>query len=147
MNLQEATRLVAESRAIFPGMSIVPGIADAWHGVLGDLHFPECHTALVLYGQHESRMPVPADIRRLTMAARQDAVMRELPETRPVPQSTDTHFAGLPIPGKPAWVQRVYLEARNRQHAINAERKAQGLPPTYGMQTTRPSDHRPGGTR
>ncbi len=141
MNLQEATKLVAEARAIYPGMSIVPGIADAWLGILGDLRYPECHAALLLHGRRESRIPVPADLRRLVESARA-SILYVAPE-RPSLESGETHFNGLPIPGRPSWVQAVYEDAKARQRELNAERKAQGLPLDFGRMFTKPIDHQP----
>ncbi len=143
MNLQEATKLVAEARAIYPGMSIVPGIADAWLGILGDLRYPECHAALLLHGRRESRIPVPADLRRLVESAR--ASIPYVAPERLALQSAETQFAGLPIPGRPDWVQQVYEDVKAKQRELNVERKAQGQPPMFGRMFTQPSDHRPGG--
>lgn len=133
MRLDETTRLLAETRAVYPGMSIVPGIADAWLGILGDLTFAECHNALVRLGKTQSHIPAPADIRRLVLADRQDTAMRALP-------SGDTDLVQ-----KPEWFDAVMRQALEETREKNRQREERGERPTFGQTITKPSDHRPGG--
>lgn len=120
MNLDDAATLVAETRAMYPGMSIVPGIVDAWHSVLHTFELDDCRLALTSYASAETRIPVPADVRRLCLASRQDQAMRTLP---PSPHDL------IPMPD---WFHATVAEHRRRQHALNVERKSAGLLPTFG---------------
>lgn len=131
MRIDEAATLVAEARALYPGMSIVPGIADAWNGVLGDLSLPECREALMKHGRGESRIPVPADVRRIALAVRQDAAMRALPS------GSD---ALVPMP---EWFHTTVAQHKARTREENRLRKERGERPYYGETVIRPSDQRP----
>lgn len=141
MRLEESATLVAEARAIYPGMSIVPGIADAWLGVLGDLTLDECRVALLKHGKGENRMPVPADIRRLALAARQDAALRALP-------NSDRDL--IPMPD---WFHTTVQQHKLRTREANKDKWQPGRGPMpkqradraeYGQTVMRPSDGRPG---
>lgn len=141
MRIDEAATLVAEARALYPGMSIVPGIADAWNGVLGDLALDDCRDALLKHGKGESRIPVPADIRRLVLAARQDAAMRELP---------GGHDELVPMPD---WFHTTVQQHKLRTREANKDKWRPGQGPVpkqredrgdYGETVMRPSDGRPG---
>lgn len=142
MNRDEAAVFVAEVRALCPGMAIVPGIVDAWLGVVGDLPIGECRSALLKHARSDGRIPAPADVRRGVLAARQDAAMRELPAGPALPPGAPETFGGLPIPGAPPWVRGVYERAKAEQHEINRQRREQGLPPTFGKTVMATNDGR-----
>ena len=76
MNASEAVRLVAEARACYPGMSVPVGMPEAWHGLIGDLTFADCHDALMRHARSSSQIITPADVRKIVTAAQNDRVMR-----------------------------------------------------------------------
>lgn len=104
----------------------------AWHGVLGDLPFEQCRDAVIAHYATQTDWLMPAHVRRHVLTARQDRAMRELPAGPSLPPEAPETFGGLPIPGAPSWVRQVYETAKAQQHAINEQRKTDGLPPTYG---------------
>lgn len=137
MKLDEVGMLIAECRALFPAMTLVPGIADAWHGMLGDLGYQECRNAIHKHARVQAHIPSLAEVRRLVLSARADlppAAVESIDAARAL-KSGETEFGGLPIPGRPAWAQERYEEARDLQRAINAMRKADGRPPTFDSPT------------
>lgn len=122
MTVDDAARLLVEVRAMYPAMTIVPKIADAWESVLGGYDLDDCRTALTTWGMTESRIPAPADVRRVILAGRQDTRMRELPGN-----PSDL----IPMPD---WFYATVAEHKRRTHEANAERAAAGLAPDFGGQ-------------
>lgn len=108
------------------------GEADviAWHGTLGDLTFDECRDAVVKHYAQQTDWVMPAHLRRLALAARQDAAMRALPGSRDdlVPM--------------PSWFAVTVEQHKLRTRAANEERKAAGERPDYGQTVMRPLDGR-----
>ena len=131
MNIDQAALLVGETRAMYPGMTLVPGIVDAWLAVLRPHDIDDCRIALTTYAMTETRIPVPADIRRVLLSARQDNAMRTIPSGR-----------GDLVP-MPEWFHARAAQHKAAQREFNAERKARGLPASYGDTVMHPSDGRP----
>ena len=57
------------------------GEADvlAWHSALYDLDFEDCRCAVATHFAHETAWLMPAHIRKIVKASRQDTAMRALP--------------------------------------------------------------------
>ena len=148
MNLDAVAILLSEVRAMYPQMTFVPKIADAWLSVLHDFDIDDCRLAMTAWAiAQPQRIPGPGDLRRLVLVERQDAAMRDTVAQvtrRTTGEIVCGSFQGLPIPGgRPEWVHARYEQAKASQHALNVQRKADGMAPTYGETITRPSDHRP----
>lgn len=109
------------------------GEADviAWHGAIGDMSFEECRDATVKHYALQTDWLMPAHIRRLTLAARQDAAMRALPSN---PNDLVT---------KPEWFDTTAAQHKARTREDNRLRKERGERPYYGETVMRPSDGRP----
>lgn len=108
------------------------GEADviAWHGTLGDLTFDECRAAVVKHYAEQTEWAMPAHVRRLALAARQDAAMRALP---------GSHDDLVPMP---EWFGTTVEQHKLRQRALNEQRKVDGERPSYGETVMRPIDGR-----
>lgn len=108
------------------------GEADvhAWMGAVGDLTFDECRNAVVKHYAQQTEWVMPAHVRRLALAARQDEAMRALPGD-----------PGDLVP-QPDWFRATVAEHKRRQHALNEQRKERGEPLSYGDTVMRPIDGR-----
>ena len=104
---------------------------EAWLGTLGDLRFNECRDAAVKHYAHSTDWLMPAHIRRLAVAARQDVAMRALPA------------GGDDLVARPDWVSATALRYKLQQREINAKRKAEGREPHYGDTVMHGMDGRP----
>lgn len=104
---------------------------EAWLGTLGDLRFEECRDAAVKHYAHSTDWLMPAHIRRLAVAARQDVAMRALPEGE------------VDLVTRPLWVTQTAAKHKAEQREINAQRKRDGLAPYYGKTVMHGSDGRP----
>lgn len=104
---------------------------EAWLGTLGDLRFEESRDAAVQHYAHSTEWLMPAHIRRLCLASRQDTAMRALPE------------ADGDLVSRPEWVTATALRYKLKQREINAQRKAEGKRPFYGLTVMHPRDGRP----
>jgi hypothetical protein len=82
MSPDECIKVLATARAAYPGMSMVEGMPQVWHGALGDLRLEECQRAIIAHTKASSTIVTPADIRKLVQSSRTDAAMRVLPEGR-----------------------------------------------------------------
>lgn len=112
----------------------------AWQQALGDLRFEECRDAVVKHYATATDWVMPAHVRRLVLAARQDNAMRALPARDDlVPQ--------------PSWFRSTVEEHKKRTRALNEERWKPGKGPMpavrddrgyFGETVMRPSDGRPG---
>lgn len=119
------------------------GEADviSWQGAIGDLSFDECRNAVVKHYAEQTDWVMPAHVRRLALAARQDAAMRALP---------GSHDDLVP---QPDWFRTTVAEHRNRTRELNKEKWKPGKGPVpkqredrgdFGETVMRPSDGRPG---
>lgn len=109
------------------------GEADviSWHGAIGDLSFEECRDAAVKHYATQTDWLMPAHVRRLAVATRQDAAMRELP------------VGGSDLITKPDWVDTTAAHWKAQTREENRLRKERGEPPYFGETVMRPSDMRP----
>lgn len=108
------------------------GEADviAWHGTLGDLRFDECRDAVVKHYAQQTDWLMPAHVRRLVLAVRQDQAMRALPG------------GGDDLVPMPEWFQTTVEQHKQRTRAANEERKERGERAKYGQTVMRPIDGR-----
>lgn len=106
----------------------------AWHGILGDLTIVECTAAVQKHYADSTDRLMPAHIRRIVIAARNDRAMRNgLPA---VPDDA--------VP-KPDWFDSTVAHYRERAKAEAAAAVARGEEPTYGDAIIRPHDRTPRG--
>ncbi len=134
MNAQEVAALLAVV-STYDRRALMDGEVHAWHGALGDLRFEECRDAVVKHYGTATDWVMPAHLRRLVTAARQDAAMRELPG----------HPDDL-VP-MPSWFHVVVTQHKTQTREANRLARDEGRPVSYGTTVTRPSDYRPAGGR
>lgn len=120
MSPDETVKVLATARAAYPGMSMVEGMPQVWHGALGDLRLAECQDAIVAHAKASSQIVTPADIRRLVQAARTDAALRSLPS------GADDR---VPMPD---WFATTMTEFRSRARAAREQSRERGAPVSFG---------------
>lgn len=119
------------------------GEADviSWQGAIGDLSFDECRDAVVKHYAQQTDWLMPAHVRRLALAARQDAAMRSLPQ------------GGSDLVTQPDWFRTTVEQHKLRTREANKDKWKPGKGPVpkdredrgdYGETVMRPSDGRPG---
>ncbi len=90
MNATETAALLAVT-ATYDGRTFSEPEVTAWHRALADLPFEDCRDAVISHYTRETAWLMPAHVRRLVSAARNDRAMRALPEAErgltPMPSS------------------------------------------------------------
>lgn len=111
MNREEATNLLAVAQT-YDQRTVGQTDVMAWFSALGDLPFSESRDAMVTYYATNTTRVMPAHIRQLLLAARQDRAMRALSPAR-----SDL----VPMP---SWFRTVYEKslAESRAAGSYAER-------------------------
>jgi hypothetical protein len=113
----------------------------AWQGALGDLRFDECRDAVVKHYAEQTDWLMPAHVRRLCLAARQDAAMRALPGD------------GRDLVPQPDWFRTTVEQHKLRTSEANRDRWRPGRGPMpkqrdergdYGATVMAPHDGRAG---
>ncbi len=109
MNAIETAALLAVT-ATYDGRTFSEPEVTAWHRALADLPFEDCRDAVIAHYTRETAWLMPAHVRRLVSAARNDRAMRALPSV-----SHDR----VAMPG---WARIYYTQAR-QQNAGSYPRK------------------------
>lgn len=130
MNREECAALLTVV-ASYDRRSLGEADVIAWHGAIGDMTFEECRDATVKHYASQTDWLMPAHVRKLALAARQDAAMRALPS------------GGTDVVTKPDWFDTTAAQHKARTREENLARKARGERPYYGETVMRPSDRMP----
>lgn len=129
MSPDEVVRLIAVARAAYPGMSVVEGMPQVWHGALGDLQYGECASAVVAHSRESTQIVTVADIRRLVQSTRRSLAgeerQQQIEAARPAPSSRDL----VPMP---PWFRSTVEEHRRRARAARKQAEEKGEPVTFG---------------
>jgi hypothetical protein len=95
VNATETAALLAVT-ATYDGRTFSEPEVTAWHRALADLPFEDCRDAVIAHYTRETAWLMPAHVRRLVGAARNDRAMRALPEAErgltPMPSSFRTNY-------------------------------------------------------
>lgn len=101
---------ILDTAAAFDRRKIGDVDVAAWHDALGKLDVNLCIDAVIDYYRTEIRPIMPADVRRRVVSARNEQLMRELPDTSPNPLAYDRIAARL----KPVMDEARQTTAANR---------------------------------
>lgn len=129
MTADEAVRLIAVARAAYPGMSVVEGMPQVWHGALGDLAFSECATAVVEHSKESAAIVTVADIRRLVQRSRHAIAGEERREQIEAAHPARRSQELVPMPD---WFRSSVAEHRRRAQAERKQAEEDGGPVTFG---------------
>lgn len=143
MSPDETVRLIAVARAAFPGMSVVEGMPQVWHGALGDLAYSECAAAVVAHSRETNRIVTVADIRQVVQAARIRAAGEERAQELTARQGRSSQEL-VPMPD---WFRTTMLEHRNRARAARQQAADDGEPVLFGEAIVHAVDQMPRGSK